>query len=118
METLKIPVRGEVKRSTDTNNRTISFESGSEQIQRLWINPRVIFTVNCEGDDDMRKYLIAFFDAVHGNYDKFLWTYDGETMTCRFGEPRMDITEIREYGTGNVVGYKANFSIKKCRSSE
>ena len=118
MKTLKIPVRGEVKRNVDYGNRTVTFEGGTKQKQRLWVNPRITFTVNCEGNEDMRKYLVAFFDAVHGDFDKFYWTYDGETMTCRFGEPKIDITEVREYGTGNTVGYKANFSIERCRDSE
>ena len=118
METLKIPVRGEVKRNVDYGVRTIQYESGVKQKQRLWINPRITFTVNCEGDEDMRKYLVAFFDAVHGDYDKFLWTYGGETMTCRFAESKLDITEIREYGTGNIVGYKASLGIEVARSSE
>ena len=118
METLTLPVRGEVKRNVDYGTRTISYESGVKQKQRLWIKPRITFTVNCEGGEDMRKYLVAFFDTVHGDYDKFYWTYDGETMTCRFTEAKMDITEIREYGTGNTVGYKASFGIERCRDSE
>ena len=118
METLKIPVRGEVKRNIDYGNRTVTFENGTKQKQRLWVSPRVTFTVNCEGNEDMRKYLVAFFDAVHGDYDKFYWTYEGTTMTCRFTDSKLDITEIREYGTGNTVGYKASFGIEVTRTSE
>ena len=36
----------------------------------------------------------------------------------RFGEPKIDITEVREYGTGNTVGYKASIGIEKVRDSE
>ena len=118
METLKLPVRGEAKRTVDYGTRTITFEGGTKQKQRLWVNPRVTFTVNCEGGEDMRKYLVAFFDAVHGDYDKFYWTYEGTTMTCRFTDPKVEFTEIREYGTGNTVGYRATVNIEVAKSSE
>lgn len=118
MKTLNLPVRGDVKRTVDYGTRTISYESGIKQKQRLWINPRITFSVNCEGSDDMRQYLIAFFDAVNGDYDKFQWTYDGETMTCRFTDPKIEFTEIRGYGGEGTVGYRASFGIEKARLSE
>ena len=118
METLVLVPRGNVKVSKDYGIRCITYESGTKSFQRQWINPRITYSFSVEGDDTMRKYIDSFADSVHGNFDKFYWVYNGETLTCRFSESKIEWEHIRGYGGEGCVGYRASVNIEVARSSE
>lgn len=118
METLELVPRGDVDITRDYGNRTVSFESGSEQLQRLWVAPRVTYSFSVEGDKAMRDYIDAFVDEVHGNLTPFNWEYDGKTVVVRFGESKVAWKDICGYGGAGVVGYRGTITLRALKGSE
>lgn len=118
METLKLIPRGNVTVDRDFGNKTISFENGTKQVQRLWVSPRVSYSFKTQGDKSMKTYLEEFVVARHGNLEPFYWEYEGETLTVRFAESKVSISEIRGYGGEGVVGYEADVNLEKLKDSE
>lgn len=118
METLNITPRGAVQVDRDFGNRTVSFENGTKQIQRLWITPRKTYSFTTQGDKQMKEYLEQFVEARHGNLEPFYWEYEGQTLLVRFADSKVSIKELRGYGGEGVVGYEASIALELLKDSE
>jgi len=118
METLVLVPRGEVTEGHDYGNRTVSFENGVKQNQRIWTKPRKTYSFSTQGDKTMKKYLENFIDARFGNHEPFYWEYDDEVHRVRFADSKLDIVAVRGYGGTGTVGYKVNVSLEELKDSE
>lgn len=118
METLNLVPRGDVQVDRDYGTRTVSFENGVKQYQRLWVTPRVTYSFTANGDKKMKTYLENFLEARHGNYEPFYWNYEGERLIVRFADSKLSIKEIRGFGGEGTVGYEASIALEKLKDSE
>jgi phage-related protein len=118
METLNLVPRGDVQVDREYGTRTVMFENGTKQHQRLWVSPRVIYSFTANGDKKMKTYLENFLEARHGNYEPFYWNYEGETLIVRFADSKLSIKEIRGYAGEGTVGYEASITLEKLKDSE
>lgn len=103
METFDFTPKGDVKRSIHYLDRTIEFESGSFQIQRVGINPIITFDLEFEGTGDSLKPLENFYLA-HRKSEIFKFLYDGVMYNVRFTS---DYNPTDTWGwdeTGRIIG--------------
>ena len=118
MQILKLVPRGNVEKDVNWGIRTISFENGTNQYQRIWQEPRVTYSFSTQGGLAMKEYLQEFFNSVCANFIPFYWEYENELIPVRFGETNLSFTEIRGYAGMGVVGYSVNVSLVKCKKGE
>ena len=93
--------RGEVKRTVRFLDRTIDFETGAFQVQRLGVNPITTFEMQFEGKqlDDLEAFYLE-----HRKSEQFLFDYNGEEYTCQFTS---DYNPTEKWGfdtNGRVIG--------------
>jgi phage-related protein len=118
METLNLTPRGDVQVDRDFGTRSVSFENGVKQYQRIWVTPRVTYSFTAQGDKTMKTYLENFITARQGNYEPFYWNYEGERLIVRFADSKLSIKEIRGYAGEGTVGYEASIALEKLKDSE
>lgn len=75
--------RGDVKRTIRYLDRTIDFETGTFQVQRVGVNPIITFEGTYEGTGASLKDLENFY-LEHRKTERFLFEYDGKEYTCQF----------------------------------
>ena len=103
METFNFTPKGEVKRTVRFLDRTIDFETGAFQVQRIGVNPIITFEMSFEGNGESLTPLEEFY-LEHRKSEKFLFNYNGEQYTCQFTS---DYTPTDKWGwdkTGRVIG--------------
>lgn len=103
IKTFDFVPRGEVRRNVQYLDRTIDFESGTFQVQRVGVNPIVTFELNFEGNGESLAPLEAFY-REHRKSERFLYNYNGTEYTCQFTS---DYAPTEKWGfdaTGRVIG--------------
>lgn len=83
MEVFNFTPKGDVKRNVHYLDRTIEYESGSFQVQRVGVNPLVTFSCDFEGNGDSLKELEEFY-LQHRKSEKFKFNYDNKEYICQF----------------------------------
>ena len=74
---------GDVKRIKHPLDRTIDFESGAFQVQKVGVNPVITFEATYQGSKEKMKLIEDFYDA-HGKTERFTFPYDGKDYTVQF----------------------------------
>lgn len=103
MKTFNFVPRGDVRRTVQFLDRTIDFESGSFQVQKVGVNPIETFEMSFEGNGVTLAPLEAFY-REHRKSERFLFVYEGQEYTCQFAS---DYTPTEKFGwdrTGRVIG--------------
>ncbi len=103
VETFSFTPKGEVKRTVRFLDRTIDFETGAYQVQRLGVNPIITFELQFEGNGETLKPLEEFY-LKHRKSEEFLFNYEGKEYTCTFTS---DYAPTEKFGwdrTGRVIG--------------
>lgn len=83
MEVFDYANYGDVKRSIHYLDRTIEFESGAFQVQKVGINPIETFELTYQGTREQIKPIEEFY-LLHRKSEEFLLPYDGTNYTVRF----------------------------------
>jgi phage-related protein len=83
MEIFNFNPFGDVKRVKHPLDRTIDFESGAFQVQKVGVNPMITFEATYQGTKEQIKLIEDFYD-VHGKTEKFTLPYDGKHYTVQF----------------------------------
>lgn len=95
--------RGEVRRNVQYLDRTIDFETGAFQVQKVAINPVETFEMSFEGNGETLAPLEAFY-REHRKSERFLFNYNGTEYTCQFTS---DYNPTEKWGfdkNGRVIG--------------
>lgn len=83
MELFDFAHYGDVKRTKHSLTRTIDFETGAFQTQRVAVNPIISFEATYQGDKEFMKQIEEFWDR-HEKHNMFQYQYDGEIYNCKF----------------------------------
>lgn len=83
METFSFLPKSEVTRTLRYLDRTIDFETGSFQVQKIGVNPIITFEATYEGTKDSIKEIEDFY-LRHRKSEKFNYIYDGQSYICQF----------------------------------
>ena len=81
--TFKFTPKGDVKRTIHYLDRTIDFESGAFQVQRVGVHPTITFECNFEGTGKSLRGLEEFY-LKHGKHTNFYFWYDKKRYTVKF----------------------------------
>jgi phage-related protein len=114
-----LPYLWEVDKSNEYVNRTIQFESGRKQKQRVSVNKLQTWKISIKGDRKQMDLLEAFHESVTGDAGQFLFnTPEGNLVVCRFADGKLPIKEIREFTLktpthGIIVGFQCDVTIEK-----
>lgn len=74
---------GDVKRTVHYLDRTIDFETGAFQVQRVGVHPIITFEATYQGTKEQMKKIEDFY-LEHRKSERFLFDYDGTEYTCQF----------------------------------
>ena len=83
MKKLDFTPYGDVKKNVHYLDRTIEFETGSFQVQRVGVKPITTFEVTYQGTGKQLKTLEDFYNE-HRKSERFLFEYNGKEYTCQF----------------------------------
>lgn len=83
METFDFSHYGDVKRSIRYLDRTIDFESGAFQVQKVGVNPITSFEFTYQGSETKLREIEDFYNR-HRKSEKFTLPYNGMNYTCQF----------------------------------
>lgn len=83
MERFNFSPRGDVRRTVHYLDRTIDFESGAFQVQRVAVKPVITFEMTFEGTSETLKPLEEFY-LKHRKTERFAFTYFNEDYICQF----------------------------------
>lgn len=101
LKTFNFTPKGEVKRTVRFLDRTIDYESGAFQVQKLGVYP--IETFECQFEGKQLDELEAFY-IEHRKSERFLFNYNGEQFTCQFTS---DYAPTEKWGfdtNGRIIG--------------
>ncbi len=102
--------REDIEETSAYATRSVTFESQKRQVQRMAIDPLRTWKITCKGNASQRLILKSFHDSVGGNSSVFYFVDpDGVTRTCRFADPKLTMTDIREYTSGSTGGTIVGF---------
>lgn len=82
-KTFKFTPRGDVKRTVHFLDRTIEYESGAVQIQRVGVKPIITFDMEFQGTGESLRDLERFY-LEHGKYKSFYFWYDHIRYVVKF----------------------------------
>lgn len=102
-KTFKFTPKGDVKRSVRFLDRTIEFESGSFQTQRVGVNPIITFDCEFEGNGKSLCGLENFY-LKHRKTEKFYFWYNDKRYVVKFTS---DYNPTETWGwdeNGRVIG--------------
>lgn len=94
---------GDVKRNVRYLDRTIEFESGSFQVQKVGVNPIITFECQFQGSGESLLPLEEFYLA-HRKSERFLFNYFGNQYTCQFTSDYSPTDTLGWDSKGRVVG--------------
>lgn len=83
METFNFTPYGDVKKNVQYLDRTIDFETGSFQVQKVGVNPIITFEATYQGTYEQIAQIEAFYNR-HRKSERFNFVYNGETYVCQF----------------------------------
>lgn len=95
METFDFKPYGEVKKNIRYLDRTIDFETGAFQVQRIGVNPIITFEATYQGTNEQMKKIEAFYNK-HRKSERFYFIYNGEQYTCQF---------TGDYSSNDTLGF-------------
>lgn len=98
MKTFNFSPKGDIKRNVHYLDRTIEFESGSFQVQKVGVKPIVTFEMTFEGTSKSLKPLEDFY-FEHRKSERFLFDYFGTQYTCQF---------TGDYAPNDTIGWDRN----------
>ena len=103
MKTFDFQPYGDVKRTIKYLDRTIDFETGTFQVQRIGVNPIITFEATYQGTAKRISEIEDFYNE-HRKSERFLFSYDGINYTCQFTS---DFASTDSFGyirgeTGNI----------------
>ena len=108
---------GERKQTYKWPNRRIEYESGVEQVQKVTVNPIVVWELKFTGNKQTMDDLTDFFNVHSGGATAFYWTdSEGTTHTVRFASDELALTEKyggKPDGSIGIVGFETTLSIRK-----
>jgi phage-related protein len=83
LKTFNFNAYGDVKRTIRYMDRTIDFETGTFQVQRIGVRPIITFEGTYQGSAKKMKEIEDFYNQ-HRKSERFLFPYDGVNYTCQF----------------------------------
>jgi phage-related protein len=98
-------------------NRRIEYESGNEQVQRVSVNPKVVWELKFSGIYSEMVAIKNFFDSHAPGGVLFYWVdEDGTQQTVRFANDTCDLDQ--KYGIGDdgnfgVQAYECTLQFRK-----
>ena len=113
MKKLDFTPYGDVKKNIHYLDRTIEFETGSFQVQKVGLKPIITFEVSYQGTGKQLKALEEFYNE-HRKSERFLFNYDNKDYVCQFTSdyiPTESFGFIRENGVIAKAIVKINVSL-------
>lgn len=103
MKTFDFAPYGDVKRTIKYLDRTIDFETGTFQVQRIGVNPIITFEATYQGTAKRISEIEDFYNE-HRKSERFYFIYNKEQYTCQFTS---DFASTDSFGyvrgeTGNI----------------
>ena len=83
MKTFDFKPYGDVKRTIKYLDRTIDFETGAFQVQRIGVNAIITFEATFQGSTKTMNEIESFYNE-HRKSERFLFNYDNANYTCQF----------------------------------
>lgn len=103
MEVFNFQPRGEVKRNVQFLDRTIDFDNGAFQVQKIAVNPIITFEMTFEGSSSKLAKLEEFY-IKHRKSERFIFNYFGKEYICQFTS-NYSPTESLGFGLqGKIIG--------------
>ena len=109
---------GDVKVSYAWGNKEVEFENGGKQYVRKRVHARKTYEFTIGGMADYPKNFktfIDFYNARHGQKEKFLFNYDGGSEVVRFGSSVVPKC-YRE--NGRIVTFTCNIALEVVKQEE
>lgn len=83
LKTFDFQPYGDVKRTIKYLDRTIDYETGAVQVQRVGVNPIIMFEATYQGTAKRMNEIQDFYNE-HRKSERFAFPYDGVNYTCQF----------------------------------